>query len=65
MRFSENLFQNESIEKVQNYQLLSHENMPISHTEGYFKTFYNVKERRSSCVFFDSLELEKLKIYNL
>ena len=36
-RFWENWFQSYNIENVQNFQLLSHKNMPISQTEGYFK----------------------------
>ena len=35
--FSENLFQIQGIENVQHPQWLSHKNMPISLTEGYFK----------------------------
>ena len=36
LHFSENLFQNLSIENVQNFQWLSH-NLPISQTEDYLK----------------------------
>ena len=36
-RFSENLLQSWSIEIVQNFLWLSHKNMSISQTEGYFK----------------------------
>ena len=37
LRSSENVFQSLSIENVQNFQWLSHKNMPISQTEGYFE----------------------------
>ena len=37
MRFSENLFQSESAENVQNFQSLSHKNMSTSQMEGCFK----------------------------
>ena len=36
-RFSEHSFKSESIENGQNFQLLSHKNMPISQTDGNFK----------------------------
>ena len=36
--FSENSFQSESIENVQNFQWLSHKYMPISQTKGYFES---------------------------
>ena len=36
-RFPENLFQSYSIEYVQNFHRLSHKNMPISQTKGYFE----------------------------
>ena len=36
-RFSENSFKSKSIENGQNFQSLSHKNITISQTEGYFK----------------------------
>ena len=36
-RFPENLFQSQSIENVWNFYWLSHKNMLISQTEGYFE----------------------------
>ena len=36
-RFPEILFQSQSIENVWNFHWLSHKNMPISQTEGYFE----------------------------
>ena len=35
--FPENLFQSQSIENVQNVYWLSHKNMPVSQTEGFFE----------------------------
>ena len=35
--FRENLFKSWSIENAQNFPWLSHKNMPISQTEGYFE----------------------------
>ena len=35
--FSDNLFQSLSIENVRNRQWLSHKNIPVSQTEGYFE----------------------------
>ena len=37
LHFSWNIFQSWNIENVQNFQWLSHKNIPISQTEGYFK----------------------------
>ena len=39
-QFPENLFQSQSIENIWNFHWLSHKNMPISQTEGYFENPY-------------------------